>query len=218
MLKKRAIDAVEASLLVEAERQELVHRLRVGVQPAALGDGAVDTPVVLLQRPLLAVVSVDLRARRDQHALVELVAVLEHRRRALQVRDHRVHGLLDDQAHADGGRQVVDDVALVDELADDRRGEHRVDDEVKAGPVAQRLDVAMRACGKVVEDEDLRASIEQGFREVGADEARPARDQGLLGHRGRVPAAYPKPAIRPFNTREPVISGPGFFSFDPFRP
>ena len=40
-------DAVEPVLLVEAEREELVHRLRVRVQPAPLGDGAVDAPVVL---------------------------------------------------------------------------------------------------------------------------------------------------------------------------
>ena len=43
----------------------------------------------------------------------------------------RVHGLLDDQPDADRRGEVVDDVALVDELAHDRRREHRVDDEVE---------------------------------------------------------------------------------------
>ena len=174
-------DAVEPALLVEAEREELVDRLRVRVEPAALADRAVDAAVVLRQRAFLAVVAVDLRARRDEHALVELVAVLEHRLGAAHVRDHRVHRLLDDQPHADRGGQVVHDVALVDELADDRRREHRVDDEVEAGPVAQLLDVAVSACREVVEDVDLLSLLEQRFGEMRADEARAARDQRLLG-------------------------------------
>ena len=38
----------------------------------------------------------------------------------------------------------------------------------------------MRACGKVVEDEDVRALLEQMRREMGADETRSAGDQGCL--------------------------------------
>ena len=92
-----------------------------------------------------------------------------------------MHGLLDDQPDADGGRQVVDDVALVDELADDRRREDGVDDEVEVGSVAQVLDVAMRAGGKVVEDVDLPAPPSSMLGEVGADEARPAGDKRFFG-------------------------------------
>ena len=90
----------------------------------------------------------------------------------LHVRHHRVHRLLDDQPNADCGRQVVDDVALVDELADDRRRQHRVDDEVEAGPVAQLLDVAMSSGREVVEDVDLLSPFEQLVRQMRADEAR----------------------------------------------
>ena len=39
--------AVEVALLVVGEREELVHRLRVGVRPAALRGRAVDAPGVL---------------------------------------------------------------------------------------------------------------------------------------------------------------------------
>ena len=85
----------------------------------------------LVERRLLAVVAVDLRGRGDEDALAEAVAVVEHDLRSLDVRDERVHGLLDDQPDADGGREVVDDVALVDELVDDGRLQHRVDDEVE---------------------------------------------------------------------------------------
>ena len=40
-------DAVEVTLLVESKREELVHGLGVGIEPAALGDRAVDPAVVL---------------------------------------------------------------------------------------------------------------------------------------------------------------------------
>ena len=72
-------DAVEPALLVEAEREELVDRLRVRVEPAAFGRrGRRRAGRSPTSGALLAVVAVDLRARRDEHALVELVAVLEH--------------------------------------------------------------------------------------------------------------------------------------------
>ena len=134
-------DAVEAALVRVGEREELVHRLRVGVGPAALGGRAVDPAVGLAQRALLAVVAVDLAGRRDQHALAEAVAVVEHDLGALDVGDDRADGLLDDEAHADGRGQVVDDVALVHELVDDRRREHGVDDEVEVVAVEQVGDV-----------------------------------------------------------------------------
>ena len=176
--------AVELPLLVVGEREELVHRLRVGVQPALLRRRPVDAPVLLGERPLLAVVAVDLGGRRDQDALAEAVAVVEHDLGALDVRDHRVHRLLDDQAHADGGGEVVDDVALVDELADDRPGEHRVDDEVEARVLAQVGDVVDAAGREVVEREDLPALLEQRLAEVRADEA------GAAGHE-RLPLCRP---------------------------
>ena len=74
---------------------------------------------VLPERRLVAVVAVDLGRGGDQHALAEAVAVLEHDFRAFEVRDERVHGLLDDQPDADGGGEVIDDIALVHELVDD---------------------------------------------------------------------------------------------------
>jgi hypothetical protein len=112
-------DAVQPHLLVIGERQELVHRLGVGVGPAAHGRRSVDPPGILRERHLLAVVAVDLARRGDQHALVEAVAVLEHELGAAHVRDERVHGLLDDEPDSDGGCHVEDDVALVHELVDD---------------------------------------------------------------------------------------------------
>ena len=174
--------AVEPALGVVGEREELVHRLRVGIGPAPLRGRPVDAPRGLLERKLFAMVAVDLRGRGDEDALAELGAVLEHDLRPLQVRDERVHRLLDDQPHADGGRQVVDDVALVDELVDDRRREHRIDDEVEALVPAKVLDIRERAGGEVVEGVDLDVGLEQQIAQMGADEAGAAGDQRLRRH------------------------------------
>src|SRR3954454_6993215 len=62
-------DAVEPAFLVEAEREKLVHRLRVGVEPASFSDGPVDATIALRQWTLLAMVSVYHGARRDQNPL-----------------------------------------------------------------------------------------------------------------------------------------------------
>ena len=176
VLNRRDDDAVEVVLLVVGEREELVHRLRVGVRPALLRRRPVDPPVGLDERPLLAMVAVDLGGRGDQHALAEAVAVLEHDLGAAQVRDERLHRLLDDQPHADRRGEVVDDVALVDELVDDRPVQHRVDDEVEVRAVAEMLDVVERSGREVVEHPDLVAFVEQQLGEVRADEAGAAGD------------------------------------------
>jgi hypothetical protein len=103
--------------------------------------------------------------------------VVEHDLRPLDVRHQRAHGLLHDQAHADGGGEVVDDVALVYELVDDCGREDRVDDEVEVAPFPQMGDVLGRPGGEVVECEHLPAAREQKLRQVGADEARSPRNQ-----------------------------------------
>ena len=163
MLKRRD-HTFQRALLVVAERQELVQHLRVRVQPAAFGGRAVHAPVVLAQRPLLAMVAVHLGAGRDQYALAEAVAVVEDDLRSLDVRDQRVHRLLDDQADADRCGQVVDDIALVDELGHDGRGQHRVHHEVEVGMVAEVRDILDRAGREVVEHEHFRARARGGAR------------------------------------------------------
>ena len=141
--------------------EELVHRLRVRVRPALLRGRPVDPTVGLHERSLLAVVAVHLRGRRDEHALAEAVAVLENDLGAAQVRHERLHRLFDDESHSDGRGQVVHDVALVDELVDDRPVENGVDDEVEAVAIAKVLDVVERSRREVVEHPHLVPFIEQ---------------------------------------------------------
>ncbi len=160
-VEKARDNAVELAFLVEGEREELVHGFRVGVEPPAFGHRTVHPPVPFLERAFFAVIAVDLGARRDEHSLAELRAVLEHDLRPLDVRDHGEDGLLDDQPDSHGRGEVVDDVALVDELADHRAREHRLDDEVELRIVEETLDVSVRPRRDVVECVDLPALVEQ---------------------------------------------------------
>jgi hypothetical protein len=140
------------------------------------------------------VVAVDLGGRGDQHPLPELRAVLEHVLGALDVREQRVAGLLDDQLDADDSREVVDDIALVHELADDGRGEHGLDDEVEVLPLGELGDVLFRSGRDVVENPHLAAGGEQALGQMRADEARTACDEHLLRQdRGRVPPSAGEP-------------------------
>ncbi len=141
-------------------------------------------------------VAVHLGARGDQHRLLEAGAVLEHVLGSLHVRQQRSAGLLDDQAHADGGREVVDRVAPVHELADDGRGEHRVDDEVEALAIAEVGDIRLCARREVVEGVDLPALVEQELGQVRTDEAGAAGDQ--RAHRVNPNDAESRPSSRSF--------------------
>ncbi len=95
----------------------------------------------------------------------------------MDVRLDRPDGALDDQLDADGGGEVVDDVRPVDELRDDGCVLRGVDRVREAGLVLEVPDVLDRAGGKVVEDVDLVAALEQLVGEMGADEAGSAGDQ-----------------------------------------
>src|SRR5262249_24182995 len=108
------------ALLVVGEREELVEGLRLRIRPPACRRRPIETAALLVERLGLAAVAVDLRSRGDEHALPKAGAVLEHVLRPLDVRHERVHRLLDDQAYADCGREMEDDVATMHELVDDR--------------------------------------------------------------------------------------------------
>src|SRR5437588_170851 len=77
--------AVESALLVVGEREELVHRLRVRVGPAALRRRPVGAAIAPPERPPPAVVAAYLRGGGDQPALAEPVAPLEHVLRPLEI-------------------------------------------------------------------------------------------------------------------------------------
>ena len=111
-------------------------------------------------------VAVDLGARCDEHPLPEPRGVLEHVLRPLDVRQQRVPRALDDQPDPDDRGQVVDDVAAVHELADDRRREHGIDDEMELRALREVSHVPLRSGREVVERPDLCSRVEQALGEV----------------------------------------------------
>ena len=173
-------DDGQAPLAGVRQGEELVDGLGAGVAPPALVGGA-DDEVVVLPAGLHLALAVDLGRRGEEDVLLLLRRVLQDHLGRLQVGLDGAHRRLDHQAHADGGGEVVDDVGPVDELGEDRRVLHLVDDDVQAlvGPqVVEVLDAARR---EVVDDVDLVAALEQRLREVGTDEAGAAGDQCLHG-------------------------------------
>ena len=81
--------------------------------------------------------------------LLLLVRVLQHHLGAVHVGLDRVHRLLDDQLHADGGGQVEHDVALVDQLGQQRFVGDRVDRvaRTRRGPSGARCCRSIRSRG-----------------------------------------------------------------------
>ena len=140
--------AVQLTSLVVGEGEVLVHRFGIGVQPALFRRRPIDAPIVLREWLLGAVIAVNLGARGDEHPFTEAVAVFEHRLGALDVRDHRVDRLLDDQPDADGSREMEDHIAPMGELADDRVRQDGVDDEVKVRPLAELARCSIRSQSK----------------------------------------------------------------------
>ena len=84
---------------------------------------------------------------------------------------NRAHGALNNQLDAHGRREMKDDVALVDQLGGDRAIVDAVNRVVKVRVVFQMVNVLDAAGGKIVDDEDLVATLEVCVAEMRADEA-----------------------------------------------
>ena len=186
-------DTVEAALLVVGEGEVLVEGLRVGIGPAAGGGRSVDATGIFLERLHHAVVAVHLGCRREQHALAEAVRVLEDDVRPPHVRAEGAHRLLDDEPNSYRGREVVDDIAPVNELVDHGRRQDRVDDEVEIGALAKVRDILERAGRQVIEYIDFAPAEEKGLTQVGTDKPSSSGHERSLPARatvrGRVRAA-----------------------------
>src|SRR5262249_43493702 len=93
--------------------------------------------------------------------------------------------LLDDQLHADRGGEMKDDLALIDELRQQRLVRDRVDDIREPLVGLEMGDVVDRAGRQVVDDGNIMPVLQQAFRQMRADEARASCDQSF--HAGCVP-------------------------------
>ena len=165
------------------EGKELVDRLGSGVAPAVDRGGAIDAPLIFVERTGAAVIPVHLRGGRHERALSEAAAHIKHHLGAPQVRHKRMDRSIHHQAHTDGGGKVPDPIAAMDEAVHHRLLEHRVDDEMESRPVKQMGDVGSASGRQVVERKDLVSTIEKGFAQMRADKAGAAGHQ--VPNRGR---------------------------------
>ena len=93
-----------------------------------------------------------------------------------------LHGLLDDQLHADRRSQMVDDVAFAGQPVQHHLVCDRLDGEAKAGIAGQVLDVGKRPCRQVIDHRHRVAARQQRFSQMRTDEAGAAGDE-CVGHR-----------------------------------
>ena len=84
---------------------------------------------------------------------------------------HLSEALLDDQLDADGGGEMEDDIAAIDQLREQRLVLDGVDEVLESRAPFQVRNVIDRPGREVVEDEDLVPELEQPFGEVRPDEA-----------------------------------------------
>ena len=132
---------------------------------------------IFTERHIVAL-AVDLGGRGEHDELLFLVGVLQHHLGAVHVGLDGVDRLFDDQLDADGGGEMKDHVAAIDELGEQTLVVDGVDEVLEPGTSLEMRDVVERPGRQVVEDQDLVALREQGVGEVGADEPGSAGNQG----------------------------------------
>ena len=106
----------------------------------------------------------------------------EHDLGAVDVRLDRPHRRLDDQLHADGGREVEDDIGAIDELGRERLVHHRVDHVFEAGWPFRCDDVVHRAGGEIVDDDDLMARASSASARWEPTNPAPPVRSAFIGH------------------------------------
>ena len=158
------------------QRQELVDRLAARVGPAVFRRRSHHEVGVFAEGHGRAL-AVDLGRRRDDDQLLLLVGVPQHDFGAVHVGLDRVDRRLHDQLHADGRGQVEDDVAVVDQLGQQRLVGDAVDRVAEPRVPLQVLDVLDRARREVVEHRHLMARGQQRLGQVRPDEPGAAGDE-----------------------------------------
>ena len=158
------------ALFPVSDGQELVDGLGAGIAPAALVRRSPHHVVVFAEGNLLRL-AVHLGGRGDQHALALGLSQLQHDLGAANVGLDGAHRAVHDQAHAHGRRQVIDDVAQVDQFRHQMRVGDAVDVIGELGMDLEVLNVGDGAGGEIVDDVDLVAQIEVPLGKVRADKA-----------------------------------------------
>src|SRR5882724_5560045 len=152
------------------EGEKFVECFGGGVTPAAFGGGAEDEIGFLAKRNLGAF-SVDLGGGGGENEFTFSCGGFENVLRAVHVGFDGAHGAFDDQANANGGGEMDDNVSAVDEFGDELAVFNGV--EMIFHPVGrlEMADVFHAAGGEIVEQHDVIAAIQEPLSEMRADKA-----------------------------------------------
>ena len=159
-------DDRELLFLPVGERKKFVEGFGSGIAPAAFGGGAEDEVGVFVERDVGAL-AVDLGGGSGDDELALLRGGFEDHLRAVDVGLDGADGALDDELDADGGGEMDDDVGVVDEFGDELAIFDAVEVIFQLGVRFQVADVVHAAGGKIVEENDAIAAVEQALRQDG---------------------------------------------------
>ena len=157
-------DDRQLALFPVRERQELVDAPCCTRTPSGASWWGPRTRSASSSNGTSLALAVHLGRRSDDDQLLLLVGVLQHDLGAVHVGFDRVDRLLDDEPDADGGGEMKDDIAAVDELGQQRLVLDRVDEVLESRPALQVGDVADGARREIVEDEDFMSPLRAGLR------------------------------------------------------
>ena len=156
-------DDGEAELAVVGEAEEFVDGFGGGVGPTALVGGAHEA-VVLFAEGDLDAFAVDFGGGGDEDFAAVAVGGFEDGFAAHDVGFDGADGVFDDEAHADGGGEVDDDLGLAGEAVEDLGIHDGLAHEGEALAIFEGLDVLEAAGGEIVDGDNLVTLVEQEMR------------------------------------------------------
>jgi hypothetical protein len=140
--------------LVVRQKQELIHRLGNGVVPSAFGGRPVDDVIVLAEGNADAL-AVHLARRGDEDATAKLRCRAQCHLAPYDVRFDRADRIVDDELHADRGREVINHIDTRDDALELRILGKVADDILEAAAAEAASQVLHAARGEIVPDNDL---------------------------------------------------------------
>ena len=158
------------------EGEKLIDCLGGGVTPAAADGGSGERVVIFVEGECHSL-AIDLRRGGDHYAPAIAAGCLQDRFRTADVDLDGIDWPFDDIADADGRRQVKDDVAFADESIDDMYVADVLNRIAELGVSREVFDICQPAGGKVIDDGDLVAALQQPLRQMTADKAGAPSDQ-----------------------------------------
>src|SRR5208337_3605613 len=158
------------------ESEKFVEGLGGGIAPTPLGGRAKNEVGVLMERHL-GVLAVDLGGRGNQKELLFLAGSFEDELRAVDIGFDGTDGAFHNEFHADSSSQVNDDVGIIDKFGEELAVLDAVEVVLQVVGTLEVPDILHAAGGKIVQQHDAFALLEQPFRQVRPDKTSAAGNE-----------------------------------------